>query len=187
MGGNAWRTTGDIRDSWESMTKIGFAQDDLAPFARPGHWNDPDMLEIGNGGMTEDEYKVHMTLWAMLAAPLLAGNDLREMSPSIAAILTNRDVIAVDQDREGKQGRRINKSGGQEIWARSLAGGEQAVALFNRGPAGAEMTVRWSELGLESVPSHVRDLWTHTELNLHDQKFVATVPSHGVVFVRITN
>jgi alpha-galactosidase len=187
VGGNAWRTTGDIRDTWESMTKIGFAQDDLAPFARPGHWNDPDMLEIGNGGMTEDEYKVHMTLWAMLAAPLLAGNDLRDMSPAIAAILTNPNVIAVDQDKEGKQGRRVNKSGDQEIWARSLSGGEAAVALFNRGAGGAQFTLRWSELGLESAPTHVRDLWTHSELNPHDQQFVTTVPSHGVVFLRIAN
>ena len=187
VGGNTWRTTGDIRDTWESMTKIGFAQDELAPFARPGHWNDPDMLEIGNGGMTEDEYKVHMTLWAMLAAPLLAGNDLRDMSPAILAILINRDVIAVDQDKEGKQGRRVSKSGEQEVWARPLSGGEEAVALFNRGSQGAEMTVRWSELGLKSAPVHVRDLWSHSELNLPDPQFVRTVPAHGVVFLRIGN
>jgi alpha-galactosidase len=187
VGGNAWRTTGDIRDTWESMTKIGFAQDDLAPFARPGHWNDPDMLEVGNGGMTEDEYKVHMTLWAMLAAPLLAGNDLRDMPPAIAAILINRDVIVIDQDKEGKQGRRVSKSGDQEIWARSLSGGEEAVALFNRGTGGAQVTLRWSELGLKSLPTHVRDLWSPSELNPHDQVFVTTVPAHGVVFLRIGN
>jgi alpha-galactosidase len=139
VGGNAWRTTGDIRDTWESMTKIGFAQDDLAPFARPGHWNDPDMLEIGNGGMTEDEYKVHMTLWAMLAAPLLAGNDLRDMSPAIVAILTNPNVIAVDQDKEGKQGRRVNKSGDQEIWARSLSGGGRRWRCSTGGPGGPSL------------------------------------------------
>jgi len=113
VGGNLWRTTGDIRDSWESMSKIGFGQDELGEWARPGHWNDPDMLEIGNGGMTEDEYKTHMSLWAILAAPLLAGNDLREMTSSIRDILTNREVIAVDQDKEGKQGRRRWKSGDQ--------------------------------------------------------------------------
>ena len=96
VGGNAWRTTGDIRDSWESMTKIGFAQVALAPYAAPGHWNDPDMLEIGNGGMNDDEYRTHMSLWSILAAPLLAGNDLRSMSPAILEILTNREVILMD-------------------------------------------------------------------------------------------
>src|SRR5438552_525877 len=95
VGGNLWRTTGDIRDAWDSMTRIGFSQNDLAPYAKPGHWNDPDMLEIGNGAMTNDEYKTHLSLWAILAAPLLAGNDLRSPSPEIIAILTNREVIAV--------------------------------------------------------------------------------------------
>ena len=187
VGGNAWRTTGDIRDSWESMSKIGFAQDALAPFARPGHWNDPDMLEIGNGGMTEDEYKVHMTLWALLAAPLLAGNDLREMSPAIAAILTNSDVIGVDQDKEGKPGRRIGKPGDQEIWARPLSGRKQAVALFNRGAEPAAITVRWSDLGVKSAPAGARDLWAHKDLNLPSQEYTATVPAHGVILLRLGN
>ena len=107
---------GDIRDNWDSMTKIGFAQDELAPWAKPGHWNDPDMLEIGNGGMNDDEYRTHMSLWSILAAPLLAGNDVRSMTPPIQEILTNREVIAIDQDKAGKQGRRMSKSGEQEIW-----------------------------------------------------------------------
>src|SRR5258708_10357203 len=111
VGGNLWRTTGDIRDAWDSMTRIGFSQNDLAPWAKPGHWNDPDMLEIGNGAMSEMEYKAHMSLWAILAAPLLAGNDLRSMSPEILAILTNRDVIAVNQDKLGKHGQRFWRSG----------------------------------------------------------------------------
>ena len=187
VGGNAWRTTGDIRDSWDSMTKIGFDQDELAPYAGPGHWNDPDMLEVGNGGMTEDEYRVHMTLWAILAAPLLAGNDLREMSPAIAAILLNREVIAIDQDPEGRQGRRVSKSGDLEIWARPLAGGAQAVALFNRGALPAKMTVDWRDLGLTSPPRKLRDLWAHTDLKPEGDKFTRTVPSHGVVVVRIGN
>ena len=187
VGGNAWRTTGDIRDSWESMAKIGFAQDGLAPFAKPGHWNDPDMLEIGNGGMTEEESKVHMTLWAVLAAPLLAGNDLREMSPAIAAILLNTEVIAVDQDKEGKQGDRISKSGDREIWARTLSGNRQAVALFNRGTEAAEITVPWSDLGLKSAPPRARDLWGHKDLNLSGQQYTAAVPPHGVVFLLLGN
>jgi alpha-galactosidase len=187
VGGNAWRTTGDIRDTWDSMTKIGFAQDGLASFAKPGHWNDPDMLEIGNGGMTEDEYTVHMTLWALLAAPLLAGNDLREMTPAIASILINPEVIAVDQDEAGKQGRRISKSGDQEIWARPVSGNQLAVALFNRGTEAAQITVHWSDLGLKSTPSGVRDLWAHKDLNPLGRQYTASVPPHGAVLLRLGN
>ena len=109
VGGNLWRTTGDISDHWESMVKIGFNQSDLAPYAAPGHWNDPDMLEIGNGGMTDVEYRTHMSLWAMLAAPLMAGNDLAHMDSETQSILMNRGVIAIDQDAEGKQAMRKNE------------------------------------------------------------------------------
>src|SRR3984893_15981444 len=156
-GGNLWRTTGDIRDAWDSMTRIGFSQNELAPWAKPGHWNDPDMLEIGNGAMSETEYKTHMSLWAILAAPLLAGNDLRSMSPAILAILTNREVIAVDQDKDGKQGTRVWKAGDQEIWTRPLSGGSHAVALFNRAAEPTKVSVRWADLGISSK-SRVRDL-----------------------------
>jgi alpha-galactosidase len=188
VGGNAWRTTGDIRDAWDSMTKIGFDQDQLAPYASSGHWNDPDMLEIGNGGMTDDEYRVHMTLWSMLAAPLLAGNDLRSMSDSIRDILMNREVIAIDQDKLGQQGRRVSKSGDTEIWTRQLSDGAQAVALFNRGASPANILVKWSDLGLKSAPKHVRDLWAHSDVKL-DRKsgeYSATVPSHAVVLLRVS-
>src|SRR5262249_61230302 len=116
VGGNLWRTTGDIRDSWESMSKIGFGQDELAEWARPGHWNDPDMLEIGNGGMTDDEYKTHMSLWCMLAAPLFAGNDLIRMSRLTLEILTNAEVIAIDQDVAGIQGHRVWQEGPVQPW-----------------------------------------------------------------------
>ena len=185
VGGNLWRTTGDIRDAWESMTRIGFNQNELAPYARPGHWNDPDMLEIGNGGMTPDEYRTHMSLWSMLAAPLLAGNDLRTMTPEIREILINREVIAIDQDRGGKQGTRLSQSGEQEIWTRPLAGGDIAVALFNRGAAPATMSVQWSQLGLTRKPSHVRDLWAHSDIAGGATDYSATVPSHGVVMLRV--
>src|SRR5712675_353207 len=187
VGGNAWRTTGDIRDTWDSMTTIGFGQDALAPFAKPGHWNDPDMLEVGNGGMTDDEYRTHMSLWSILAAPLLAGNDLRSMTPTIHDILTNREVIAVDHDKEGKQGRRIIKSGDQEIWSRPLAAGAQAVALFNRAPAATKITLRWADLGLTSAPTYVRDLWSHTDVTPTIAEFSATVPPHGVVLLRVAH
>jgi alpha-galactosidase len=183
VGGNLWRTTGDIKDNWESMTKIGFSQDELAAYAKPGHWNDPDMLEIGNGGMNEAEYKTHMTLWSMLAAPLIAGNDLRDMSKGIHDILTNREVIAIDQDKQGEQGRRASQSGDQETWVRPLAGGACAVALFNRGGADAEMTVKWAELKLK--PAHARDLWEHRDVKLSGAEYKATVPGHGVVLLRV--
>ena len=185
VGGNAWRTTGDIRDTWDSMTTIGFAQSDLAPFAGPGHWNDPDMLEIGNGGMTDDEYKTHMALWSILAAPLLAGNDLRNMSPNTLAILTNREVIAIDQDKEGKQGHRVSKSGDQEVWTKPLFGGEQAAALFNRGAEAAQVTVKWADLGLQSAPKHARDLWSHSDVKVDGPQYSATLPAHGVVLLRV--
>src|SRR3954470_20630305 len=148
-GGNLWRTTGDIRDAWDSMARIGFNQNDLAPRARSGHWNDPDMLEIGNGAMTKDEYQTHISLWAILAAPLLAGNDLRSMSPEILAILTNKEVIAVDQDNLGKQGKQVWKSGDQEIWVRELAGGAHAIAFFNRAAEPAKINIKWIEIGID--------------------------------------
>src|SRR6266852_7907696 len=186
VGGNAWRTTGDIRDSWDSMTKIGFSQDALAPWAAPGHWNDPDMLEIGNGGMTDDEYRTHMSLWSILGAPLLAGNDLRNMTPAILEILTNREVIDINQDKDGKQGRRITKSGDQEVWARPLSGGAQAIGLFNRGGSPAKITVNWPDLGLNSAPTHVRDLWAHSDLKLDGAEYSVMVPPHGVVLLRVS-
>jgi alpha-galactosidase len=189
VGGNAWRTTGDIRDAWESLTTIGFAQGELAPFAKPGHWNDPDMLEIGNGGMTDEEYRTHMSLWSIIAAPLLAGNDLRDMSTTIREILINREVIAVDQDPQGQQGRRLSKSGDQEIWARPLSGGAQAVGLFNRANVPMKMTVNWSELGWSVAPDHVRDLWSHSDVPMQggpSMGYTATVPAHGVVLLRIS-
>ena len=186
VGGNLWRTTGDIRDAWESMATIGFNQTDIAQYAGPGHWNDPDMLEIGNGGMTNTEYETHMSLWSILAAPLLAGNDLQHASADILAILTNRDVIAVDQDKAGKQGTRVSKSGDQEVWAKELAGNSKAVGLFNRAADPAKMTVKWSELRFAQAPQHARDLWKHEEVQLEGAEYTATVPGHGVVMLRVS-
>ncbi len=185
VGGNLWRTTGDIRDAWDSMSRIGFGQNELAQWARPGHWNDPDMLEIGNGGMTETEYKTHLSLWAMLAAPLLAGNDLRSVTPEILAILTNREVIAIDQDKDGKQGKQAWKSGEQEIWTRPLSGGAQAVALFNRATEPAKITVRWSDIGVKEK-AKLRDLWSHQNIEWPGPEYPVTVPGHGVIMLRVS-
>jgi alpha-galactosidase len=184
VGGNLWRTTGDIGDSWESMTRIGFGQDALAPHAGPGHWNDPDMLEIGNGGMSGTEYRTHMSLWALLAAPLLAGNDLRSMSPETVAILTNREVIAVDQDALGRQGQRVRADGAVEIWDKPLADGGHAVGLFNRGAMRTRIAVRWSELRLHGAHT-VRDLWAGRDLGRLDAEFATDVDAHGVALIRI--
>jgi alpha-galactosidase len=185
VGGNLWRTTGDISDRWQSMERIGFElQPGREKYAKPGHWNDPDMLEIGNGGMTDDEYKTHMSLWCILAAPLLAGNDIRDMKQNVVDILMNKEVIAVDQDKLGKQGIRVSKDGTAEVWAKPLADGGYAVGLFNRGGDTAKVSAKWSDLGIKG--SHkVRDLWKHQDLGKVADEYAANVPSHGVVMVRI--
>jgi len=184
VGGNLWRTTGDIKDNWKSMSEIGFKQGDLSGYARPGHWNDPDMLEVGNGGMTGDEYRTHMTLWAMVAAPLLAGNDLRTMSEETRSILMNRDVIAIDQDRLGKPGAVLRKAGDVEVWTRPLAGGAVAVAVFNRGEAAVQASVKLAELG-QGLKGKTRDVWAGRPVKFAKGEFSATAPRHGVVLLRV--
>jgi alpha-galactosidase len=184
-GGNLWRTTGDIRDTWESISRIGFGQGVLAPYARPGHWNDPDMLEIGNGHMTDTEYRTHMSLWAMLAAPLIAGNDVRNMSASIREILTNREVVAIDQDAAGHQGRRVWQAGQQEIWSRPLANGDTAVAVFNRADRNVKVTFRWADAGVPRTPSRICDAWRHAEEKASGPEHSVEVAGHGVVLLRV--
>lgn len=148
VGAHLWRTTFDIRDSWDSMAGIGFAQSDWAYASAPMRWNDPDMLEIGNGGMSVVEYRTHMSLWAMVPAPLLAGNDLRAMKPEIGEILMNRDVIAVNQDKLGKGGRRVARDGDTEVWLKELDKGQFALAFFNRGTADASIGVKFRRVAL---------------------------------------
>jgi alpha-galactosidase len=184
VDGNLWRTTGDISDNWRSMSTIGFAQSELAKWAAPGHFNDPDMLEIGNGGMTATEYRTHMSLWSMLAAPLLAGNDLRSMNEETKEILINREVIAIDQDAAGHQGHVATKNGDAETWVKELADGGIAVALFNRGEADVVMKATWADLGVKQAKA-VRDLWAHKDLTGAATEYAATVPAHGVVMVRV--
>ncbi len=184
--GQLWRTTGDISDDWNSWTHILDLQVGLDRFARPGHWNDPDMLEVGNGGMTAGEYRAHFSMWAMLAAPLIAGNDLRSMTPEIRDILTNREIIAVDQDRLGKEGTRVRDDGDQEVWVKPMADGSRAVALLNRGAQDATIAVSWKELGMPADhAAPVRDLWAHRDVGPATGHYAATVPAHGVVVVRV--
>jgi alpha-galactosidase len=180
---DCWRTSGDIKANWNSMSSKGFGEDKWLPFNRPGHWNDPDMLEVGNGGMNALEYRTHMSLWAILAAPLLAGNDLTKMSPETLSILANKGVIAIDQDPLGRQGDRLRQEGPLEVWTRPLAGGGKAVGLFNLSDLPANMEVSAAELGLKgSVP--MRDVWADKDLG-RQAAYHAVVPAHGVVLLRL--
>ena len=167
VGGNLWRTTDDISDNWARMSEIGFGQEGNEKYAAPGHWNDPDMLEIGNGGMTHDEYVTHMSLWALLAAPLLAGNDIASMTEDTKSILTNKEVIAIDQDRKGVQAHRISQQGQFEIWTRPLADGSQAVGLFNRGDSPSPITLDLKSIGITHA-ARIRDLWKHQDESAAD-------------------
>jgi alpha-galactosidase len=184
VGGNLWRTTEDISDRYDRMSVIGFDQNGLERFAGPGHWNDPDMLEIGNGGMNYDEYITHMSLWSLLAAPLLAGNDLSKVSAADLAILTNKEVIAVDQDAKGVQGRRVAQEGPLEVWAKPLADGSYAVGLFNRGESANPVTLEMRDIGISGA-AQIRDLWAHRDLGLFNGSYTATVSRHGAVMLKV--
>jgi len=193
VGGNLWRTTGDIFDRWESMSRIGFEQAGLEPYAGPGHWNDPDMLVVGKVGwgaelrdsrLTTNEQITHMTLWSLLAAPLLIGCDLSQLDDFTRAVLTNPEVLEINQDRLGRQAARVSIQGRQEVWARPLADGTLAVGLFNRGRGLVTMTAKWDALGL-SGPQPVRDAWRRADLGVFDGECSVDVPRHGAVLLRI--
>jgi len=192
--GNLWRTTGDIDDKWEGKFdyKLGLMNivdqnEPLYSYAGPGHWNDPDMLEVGNGGMTPDEYRAHFSLWAMMAAPLMAGNDLARMDSETKAILMNREVIAVDQDTTGKQGQRVWKQGDLEVWSRELSDGSRAVLLLNRGLRPSAITVEWPQIGYTSaLEAKIRDLWAHQITGRFRGKYTANVSPHGVAMITVT-
>jgi alpha-galactosidase len=186
VGGNLWRTTIDINDSYASMSLIGFSQAGLSKYAGPGHWNDPDMLEVGNGHMSPDEYRTHMSLWAILAAPLLAGNDLSKMDGTTKSILMNKEVIAVDQDRLGVEGDRVSAVGPFEVWMKPLQGGAKAVALFNRGWYDSPITLQLQNVGFGGSV-RARDLWSDKDLGTLHDSYTAMVPSHGVVMLRLSN
>jgi len=167
------------------MSLIGFGQNGLEKFAGPGHWNDPDMLEVGNGHMNAEEYRTHMALWALLAAPLLAGNDLRDMSAETKGLLTNSEVIAVDQDSKGIQGRRVWQEGSLEIWAKPLADGSQAVGLFNRSESAIQMTLDFRVIGGPAA-AKLRDLLNHKDLGTAQNSYTTEVPKHGVALLKVS-
>lgn len=185
FGGTMWRTTEDISDDWDSMTDILDQQVGLERYSGPGAWNDPDMLEVGNGGMTETEYRAHFTLWSLLNAPLLSGNDLRDMDRETFDILNNRALIAVNQDWAGVQGHKVRDDGDREVWAKPMSDGSVALVLFNRGQRASQISTEASEIGLPKTDSYrTRDLWTGKN-GSGTGVFSAEVPSHGVVAYRV--
>jgi alpha-galactosidase len=199
VGGNMWRTTDDITGNYYIIMLWGLSQSGLGKYAGPGGWNDPDNLQIGRGSqdqgseaerrltepLDQNEEKSQMSLWCLLAAPLIAGNDLRKMSPATRAILTNREVIAVDQDRRGLQGRLVRLQGPLQVWMKPLADGSKAVGLFNTDWGPMPIQVEFREIGVAGSAT-VRDLWTHRELGNFEGSFAATVPKHGVMMIKVT-
>jgi alpha-galactosidase len=185
-GGNLWRTTGDINPHWDRVYVILSQQAGLEKYAGPGHWNDPDMLEVGNGKLSLEENRTHFSMWAMLAAPLLAGNDLPNMKPEINAILTNRDVIAIDQDPLGRQAYRAYSEGEVDVWARHLAHGAMAIAVINAGDnrySTHPFHLNLSKLGLAGEQTG-KDLWTGKSVKLTDNEPLE-LASHDVLLVRV--
>ncbi len=194
VGGNTWRTTGDITDTWESMSSIGFAHDPMAPYAGPGHWNDPDMLVVGMLGwgpdirptrLTTHEQLTHITLWSLLAAPLILGCDLTRLDDFTLTLLTNPEVIEVDQDPAGHAARRVWRRGLAEVWARELYDGSRAVGLFNRSAWPQTIRVTWDELGI-SGPQRVRNLWQRADVGVLDDGYEARVEGHSAMLLRLT-
>ncbi len=192
VGGNCWRTTGDITDTWSSMSGIGFAQAGREKYAGPGHWNDPDMLVLGQVGwsaqlratrLTPDEQYTHMSLWCLLSAPLLIGCDLTSLDEFTLGLLTNDEVIAVNQDELGRQAARTRVDGSLEVWAKPMADGSRVAGLFNRGDEPAEMSITAAELGLQGK-CVIRDLWRQWDLGTYNRSFTTTVPRHGVVLLQ---
>ena len=187
-----WRTTGDITDCYDcqDIYAMGWKfildqQVDLAKYAGPNHWNDPDMLEVGNKGLSLAESKAHFSLWCMLAAPLMAGNDIRHMKDDVQNILTNKEVIAIDQDTLGMQATRFMQQPDKEIWAKKLSDGEWAVCFFNSGKDEMEMRVNWNYLSFLNGKYNIRDLWHHKDIGTTDTNMNFDIPSHDVVLVRL--
>lgn len=197
VGGNSWRTTGDINDSWRSMSGIGFSQNGHEKYAGPGHFNDPDMLVVGEVGwgpslhpsrLSPNEQYTHISLWCLLSAPLLIGCDMTQLDPFTLGLLSNDEVLAVDQDPLAHQASRIAKDGEKEIWAKDLEDGSKAVGLFNRGRDETKVVVTREELGLsgDSKAYMVRDLWRQKNIGPLESQFETSVPRHGVVLIKVS-
>ncbi|MCX6335372.1 MAG: glycoside hydrolase family 27 protein [Bacteroidia bacterium] len=193
--GHLWRTTGDISDSWNSMINIFNQQKDLARYAGPGKWNDPDMLEVGNGGMTTEEYKTHFSLWCMLASPLMAGNDIQNMTPETKSILLNKEIIALNQDTLGRQAVCYRDNIDYQIWFKALSNNEKAVCLLNKSDEKKSVLVDFallakSNAGRRGGPAmnlenyKVRDLWENKDLPLKETSIYVDLPPHAVKVYR---
>jgi alpha-galactosidase len=194
-GANAWRTTGDIEDSWESVDRIGFGQAGLERYAGPGRWNDPDMLVVGSVGgawskpvrstpLNPDEQRSHLGLWVLLSGPLLLGCDLGALDPWLAAMVGNAEIVAVHQDRLGRQAHRVHARGPLEIWRKDLADGSSAVGIFNRGEVHLVAGIDWRDIGL-GAPAFIRDLWERRDVNL-DVGWQASLPPHGSALLLVS-
>ena len=192
VGGNSWRTTGDITDTWGSMSGIGFNQDKAAPFAGPGHWNDPDMLIVGKVGwgnlhstrLSPNEQYTHISLWCLLSAPLLIGCDMTQLDAFTLNLLENDEVLAIDQDPLGKAAMTVAKTDNTRVYVKNLADGTKAVGLFNLDEDAQRITVNWSDLGIKGK-RNVRDLWRQKDLGKYKGSFTVTVPRHGVVLIKV--
>ena len=184
VGGNMWRTTDDIGGDYDRATLFGFQHNGLEKFVGPGHWSDPDVLQVGLGKLSNDEGRTQMTLWCILAAPLLAGNDLTKMTKETLETLTNPEVVAVDQDPLGVQGHRVWQEGPLEVWMKPLADGSKAVGLFNRSGSGLAISVRFGAIGA-GHSARVRDLWARKDLGTLAEKYAADVPRHGAVLIKV--
>lgn len=189
VGGNLWRTTEDVSNqinnqAYSRMIFVGLSEEGLQRFAGPGHWNDPDMLQIGNRGLNEDEGRTQMSLWSLLAAPLIISSDLTKLTPGQLAILTNPEIIAVDQDKAGIQGHRVSQEGPAEVWIKPLANSAKAVGLFNFGEGPTTIKVDWKTLGIAGA-ANVRDLWARKDLGAREDGFSAAVPRHGAVVILV--
>jgi alpha-galactosidase len=185
--GHLWRTAWDIQPEWSSIVKILDRQAELHPFAGPDHWNDPDMLEVGNGDLTIDESRAHFALWSMLAAPLMTGNDLRTMTDDVCAVLTNPELVAVDQDAGGNQGQRIRRDGDVDIWMRDLAAvGRRAIAVLNRGAEQREVRIALPEIGIAPhVPVRVRDSWQRADIGEARGELLIATAAHSASVLAI--
>jgi alpha-galactosidase len=191
IGVNLWGTGLDMKDDFYRMSQLSFGENGLESFAGPtkalgnGGWNDPDMLEIGNGGETHDEYVTQMSIWSMLAAPLIAGNDLTTMDKDTLAILTNPEVIAVDQDTLGVQGHRVWEQGPNDVWIKPLADGSIAVGIFNHVGGTTSIALHFMSLGV-SGKVQARDLWNHKDLGLIQDGQPVRVAGHGATVLKLT-
>jgi alpha-galactosidase len=188
VGGNLWRTTGDVSANFPSIALIANTNVGLGKYAGPGHWNDPDMLEVGNGKLTMEENRTHMGMWAMLASPLLAGNNLTKLTPEVTGVLTNREVIAIDQDTLGKQAERIYQEGPVQIWSRPLADGGRAIAVINFGEDTTFLrgiSLHLKEAGVTNGMK-ARDVWAAKDLGSIKDEYKTPLKRHEMLLLRFS-